>query len=487
MKETKVWETFVKKNRYLIFQITNYYFWQKYCKKRSSIIMNIKVTLLAIIFISLMWSSCSREDAPLSKLDERLRIALDLSSKGQGVDYYKLPDSEDFTNIPQDPKNPINSAKVQLGQLLFHETALAQNPRHVLGVGTYSCASCHHAPGGFQACVSQGIGEGGVGFGATGEARIPNATYVLDSIDVQPIRTPSILNVAYQTNMLWNGQFGATHKNVGTESEWKEGTPIAKNKLGFEGTEIQAIAGLGVHRLVAEDSIFTDMPTYQNLFEKAFSNLPTDDRISNVTAGLAIAAYERTVMPTQAPFQYWLDGDVNAMNDAEKRGAILFFSKAKCASCHNGPALNSMEFYALGMHDLTNEGEVYNVPIDDSAHKGRGGFTKKAADMYKFKVPQLYNLGDSPFYGHGASFKSVVDIVKYKSQAVPENLAVPSSQLAQDFVPLHLTNQEIEDIAAFIENGLRDPYLRRYQPASLPSGNCFPNNDPNSKDDLGCN
>ena len=65
--------------------------------------------------------------------------------------------------------------------------------------------------------------------------------------------------------------------------------------------------------------------------------------------------------------------------------------------------------------------------------------------------------------------------------------AVPDSQLSPEFKPLNLTEEEIDDITAFLETGLRDPNLVRYVPESILSGQCFPNNDPLSRMDLGCN
>jgi cytochrome c peroxidase len=53
-------------------------------------------------------------------------------------------------------------------------------------------------------------------------------------------------------------------------------------------------------------------------------------------------------------------------------------------------------------------------------------------------------------------------------------------------VPQNLSEKEIEDLVAFLKNGLYDPDLIRYQPESIPSGQCFPNNDPVSREDLGC-
>ena len=174
------------------------------------------------------------------------------------------------------------------------------------------------------------------------------------------------------------------------------------------------------------------------------------------------------------------------MSTEEKEGAIHFFSKADCYACHNGPALSSMSFYALGMNDL--EGPlVLGFDTHNDSKSGRGGFTEKGEDMNKFKVPQLYNITDSPFLGHGGNFTSVEEIIKYKNRAVVQNSSVNLNNIASEFVPLGLTNEEILKITAFIENSLNDTNLMRYEPTNIPTGLCFPNNDLQSRVDLGCN
>ena len=371
--------------------------------------------------------------------------------------------------------------------MLFHDTGIALDPEVPSGAGTYSCASCHFAGAGFQAGRHQGIGEGGLGFGLNGEGRDADPSYEAAFLDVQPTRTPSAMNNAYQEVMLWNGQFGATGPNVGTEYSWQIGTPKQENILGFQGLETQAIAGLDVHRLLI-DRDFLDQTGYTQLFDAAFPDIEAEDRYSRITAGLAIAAYERTLLANRAPFQHWLQGQKQAMSELEKEGALLFFDKAGCADCHTGPALSSMAFYALGMDDLRNCPEpTFRAPAFSRENLGRGGFTDQPDDMYKFKVPQLYNLADSPFYGHGASFRSIAEVIQYKNQAVPQNQSVPAAQLAVAFRPLNLTDSEVEAIALFLAKSLRDPELERYVPESLLSGLCFPNNDPISQVDLNCN
>ncbi len=439
--------------------------------------------LLFPLAVILFMASCAKDDHS-SELDNELLVAIENASNGQGVNYFVLPESDDFANIPQDPKNPLTAEKVALGKLLYHESALAINPIKPQATGNYSCASCHFASGGFQACQTQGISEGGMGFGITGEGRVKDPSYNDVDLDVQPIRTPSAMNITYQTNILWNGQFGGTHLNVGTETQWEYGTPKATNQLGFEGTETQAIAGLKVHRMGINKNWAT-LYDYVDLFHSAFPGVTDDTLFTNVYAGLAIAAYERTLLANQAPFQDWLKGKHNSMSDKEKRGSIVFFRDANCTSCHTGPALNSMAFYGLGMLDLYHQG-TYKSTKNSVENLGRGGFTKQPEDMYKFKVPQLYNLKDSPHYGHGASKKTIRDVVRYKNLAIPENPNVLASSLAAEFKPLHLTDQQMDDLVAFLTFGLRDPYLERYQPTSVHSGHCIPVNDPLSKADLGC-
>lgn len=430
----------------------------------------------------------------LNPLDRELRALLVANSGGRGLDYFRFPESRQLLDVPQDPRNPLTPQKVRLGMYLYHETALGIDNLRPEGRETYSCASCHHAQGGFMANRAQGVGEGGTGFGAAGDGRVFMPEYAAgpEYPDCQPIRTPTALNTAYQELMLWNGQFGGLGDNLGTEHKWADGTPLASNWLGLHGLETQAHAGLAVHRMGdVELSRVADLRGYRPLFRSAFPG--ESDPVHRLNAALAIAAYERTLLATEAPFQKWLRGRPGAMTDAQKRGAIVFFSTGNCVECHTGPALSSMTFHALGMADLDgscDENAVNLTPfggtIPPDVRLGRGGFTGRDEDMYAFKTPQLYNLVDSPFYGHGASFGTVRAVVEYKNLAVAENAMVPPSRLSPDFVPLGLTPGEIDDLVAFIEQGLYDADLMRYLPRSLPSGNCFPVNDPEAQDDLGC-
>lgn len=437
----------------------------------------------AIAFLTL-FASCASDDDNYESIPSQNILESRIVELYGSKSALMQPLATDFNLIPSDVNNPLTQAKVTLGKLLFHETGIAMNPNIDDGMYTYSCASCHHAEAGFQSGLLQGIGEGGMGFGTSGDGRFKNSLYPEADIDLQPIRTPTALNVAYQDVMLWNGQFGATGTNEGTEANWTIGTPIETNNLGFEGVETQAIAGLDVHRMVIDEDFIINSE-YKDLFDEAFPNVNVSERYSKLNAGLAIAAYERTLLPNQAPFQQWLNGNTNAMNEKETKGALLFFGDAKCYSCHSGPALNNMEFYALGMNDLA--GDNIMTEVDEFTKSGRGGFTGNPEDDYKFKTPQLYNLKDVTFFGHGGSFETIKDVIRYKNNAVAENQNVPATQLPSMFEPLNLNNVQIDAITAFVENALYDSNLQRYVPEGLPSGNCFPNADTVSSQDMGCN
>ena len=441
--------------------------------------------IIFYIILIIVFFSCQKVE--IQTIDA-INANIDLGDNARDYSSYKLPSDGDLAAIPQDPNNPLTTDKVALGKLLFHETRLSINPQSLIGLRSYSCASCHHAEAGFQSSLSQAIGEGGIGFGIAGEARIPSPRYNINDIDVQPVRSPSVMNTAYQQVMLWSGGFGSKGVNAGTEYAWIPGTVLEKNYLGYEGLESLSIGGLIRHRLIPDTVFLAKNATYKNLYNLAFPELSEERRVSSITTGLAIAAYQRTILANNSPFQRWIRGEKKAMTGEERTGKNIFFGKGKCSSCHTGPALNSTTFFALGMADMT-EGVngAINISSDPLEDKGRGGFTQRDSDMYKFKTPQLYNLKDVNFLGHGGTFKSVEEVVRYKNAGIPQNQRVPASQITAQFIPLGLTETEIGQLVKFIENALYDPTLTRYSPVSVPSGNCIPNNDPQSKLDRGCN
>lgn len=444
----------------------------------------MKNLMFVLLFGVVLFNSCTRDTAVL---DQDLKSALNQKSWTGNTDYYILPESDDYATIPgQDPKNPITDAKVNLGKLLFFETGIGVLPKKQMSMETYSCSSCHIVEKSFTAGRFQGIADGAVGFGNLGDGRTINPSYDGTEVDAQGARPLPVINLAYVRNALWNGSFGSFGMNVGTENIWGVADTLTRiNQQQREGLEAVIPRAFIVHRQNITKEIVEELG-YKGLFDKAFPNVPESERYTLRTAGDAIAAYFRTVLTNRAPFQRWLKGDDSAMTDDQKEGALLFFGKAGCVNCHNSPSLNGQRFAALGVKDLDQMNYVV-YKTNDGRSNGRASFTLDDNDLYKFKVPQLYNLKDVGFYFHGASKTSLKDVVRYFNEGVHENSKIPASKVDPLFHPLDLTDKEIDQLTEFLENGLYDPELRRYEPGFILSGNCFPNNDNQSRLDMGCN
>ena len=465
--------------------------------------LTLKIRFLLILGIVFATIGCSggsngpepAEAVPVVVTPPDTTVLVDLintASPTQSKNFYLLPDSDDFDNIPQDPMNPLTQAKVDAGKLIYHDPAFATEGV-ALRAKTWSCATCHHARAGFKSGLIQGMGEGGEGFGLKGETRAwHDPDTGTQDADVQPVTSPTVLNVAYQDVMLWNGALGNASNgiiNAGIDPErlMTEGTPKEANLEGLSGIETQAIAGTGVHRILGFPPELEQTDYYQMLLD-AFPEFSRDEL--NKSSTRAIAAFERTVLANKAPFQRWLRGDEFAMSKKEISGAEVFFGDGGCVACHQGPALSSrvgatedQVFFAVGFSDLDVNEIIGNVA--EGVRLGRGGLTGLEEDNYKFKVPQLYNLADINVFGHGGSFSSVREVVEYKNAGVAQN-DVSKINVDYRFVPLNLSTTQIDDLVEFLEVSLRDPDLMRYEPTSLPSGLCVINNDSTSRADLGC-
>lgn len=444
--------------------------------KHIGIMKSLVILFAAGLILSLY--SCQHDE--LSQSDKELHNLIPDKTR------YILPDENNLAEIPQFPVNPLTPEKVELGKKIFFDPIFANEAKRYDMKYTYTCSTCHVVESGYRAGRMQGIADGGYGFGNKGEARIKYPYYANDSIDAQGARPLAQLNVAFVENTFWSGAFGSDGKNKGMDNIFGVHIPLTEvNKLGLPALESQNIEGLGVHRQQFSKKIVEDAG-YKELFDKALPDLPEAERYSRKGASFAISAYLRQLLTTQAPFQLWLKGDQDAMTEQQKKGAVLFFGKAGCNGCHYEKNLGSMKFEALGVDDIYEHGGLNTGP-DDKRNLGRAFFTNRPEDMFKFRTPQLYNMGDSGPYFHGGSIETLEGVIKYFNEGKKQNQRVPDSQLSSFIRPLGLTDEEVANLTEFVKNGLRDPNLKRYKPDSVPSGLCFPNNDPTSKLDMGCN
>ena len=433
-----------------------------------------------IILATILLTSCTNNESTTT-LDEELQTLMEHASPTGSVDYYVLPQSDDYANIPnQDPHNPITKEKVALGKMLFFETGLAQKAKNPVCMETYSCSSCHIPQKGFLPGRFQGIADGAEGFGYLGSNRTIVDGYTEYDLDAQGNRPLTVMNVAYVTNTLWAGLFGANDLNVGTQSNWVGLAEV--NKTGYYGLEAQNIEGFNLHRLDINEKVLYEYG-YDKMFDAAFPTVAKVVRYSPTTASFAMGAYLRTILTNKAPFQAYLKGDEQALTEQQKEGAKIFFSKGQCTKCHTSPSFSAMDFFSLGTKDMYEIGGL-NTSENDPRIRGRGMFTGAQKDMFKFKVPQLYNLRSYVTFFHGSSKTSIEDVVEFKNRARSENKFVADAEVP--LKELKLSDMEKLALVDFLRNALYDPEMDRYMPSSVLSGNCFPNNDNKSAFDLHC-
>lgn len=445
--------------------------------------------IFAPILMLLFVSSCINDS--LSIIEEKLIQQIESVSPTNSTSYYEFPSKNDYANYSQqDLPYTIDKNLIDLGQMLFFETALGgfpevPNPDHF---ESYSCGSCHIPEFGFTPGAPQGIADGGVGYASF---RYRNNNYNPDQPDAQGVRPLSMINVSYVQNTLWSGIFGANGLNENTEDLWHDPTlnqytgVTHLNDLGMDGIETQNIENLSIHRFKFDEEFLSEHgydAYFNEVFEEDFVNNHPEEAYS-----FAISAYIRSIYAFDAPFQRWLKGDSDALSYDQKLGAELFFGKAGCAKCHNQPNLGGNSFEVLGTKDLyESHPDALRTGPADRRNLGRGGFTGLNQHMRAFKVPQLYNTSDYATFFHGSSKYSLEEVIDYKLAAVQE-IDDNSISLSPKFTPVSLTQEERSALIDFVRNGLYDPNISwRHTPEFILSGNCFPNNDSFSNYTLEC-
>jgi cytochrome c peroxidase len=190
---------------------------------------------------------------------------------------------------PEPADNPGNAAKVALGKRLFNEKKLS-------GDGTLSCAACHdlysHA-GADARATALGIDE-----------------------QRGPRNTPTVWNAAFMSRLFWDGRAASLEEQA-------KGPILNPIEMGMP-TPAEA------ERRLQHDA------SYRNDFIRAFGDRQP---ISFERIAQAIAAYERTLITPDAPYDRFVRGDATALNPAQLRGMALFESVG-CVLCHRGPSFS---------------------------------------------------------------------------------------------------------------------------------------------------
>jgi len=287
-----------------------------------------------------------------------------------------------FSAVPQYPPiidgNELTEAKVELGKMLFFEPRLSSS--HLI-----SCNTCHN-----------------VGFG--GHDYLP--TSIGHGWQKGPRNSPTVFNAVFNAAQFWDGR-------AADLAEQAKGPVQAGVEMSSTPTRVVAT--------------LKSMPEYVDRFKEAFPG--QNDAVTFDNMATAIEAFEATLITPDAPFDQFLRGNTNALNEQEKNGLALFMNKG-CASCHSGVNFGGENYYPFGL--VTRPG----AEILPSGDKGRFAVTSTASDEYVFRAAPLRNIELTAPYFHSGAVWSLEEAVAVMGTA----------QLGAE-----LSGDEVADITAFLK------------------------------------
>jgi cytochrome c peroxidase len=331
------------------------------------------------------------------------------------------------------PDNPLTAEKVALGEALFFEKRLSVD-------GTVSCATCHDPAAAFADGNMLAVGV---------EHKVGTRN------------APTVLNAMFSRSLFWDGRARTL------EEQAKQ--PLV-NPLEMGMPDHAAV----VARLAA-------LPEYRRQFRQVFG--PEGITADNVAK--AIAAYERTQLSADSPFDRFIGGDGGALSGAQQRGWKLFRTKAQCIKCHTftptAPFFSDFGFHNTGVATRGRDFEALAAEAVRAARAapdrtralgrlahtegfselGRFLITGRAAELGAFKTPSLRDVELTAPYMHNASAKTLLDVVKFYNRGGEQN-----GYLDKDVRPLNLTDAEMSDLVEFMRALTSDEVMRRAQNSS---------------------
>jgi cytochrome c peroxidase len=312
----------------------------------------------------------------------------------------------------------LKPARIALGQKLFFEPRLSGN-------GTVACATCHDPARAFTDGRPTSVGI----YGRAGQRN-----------------APTVLNALYNRHQFWDGRVNSL--------EQQAAMPIT-NPFEMGSASVTD----AVSRIAGDQD-------YQSRFMQAFGRGANEQDMLG-----AIAAYERTLVSFDSPYDHFIAGDASAISDSAKRGWELFNAKARCNKCH---ALSDNErhetlfmdndFHNIGIGILRHhvaplaqqaerelaQGNLSAIDTaaitSDLSVLGRFLVTRKQKDIAAFKTPGLRNVMVTSPYFHDGSMDTLWDAMDHYNKGD----GISNPWLDHDMQPLALTEPEIDDVVAFL-------------------------------------
>jgi cytochrome c peroxidase len=294
--------------------------------------------------------------------------------------------------------NPTSPEKVALGKQLYFDPRLSEDK-------TISCASCHDPAKGYS----------------NGEQFASGVRKQLGGRNA-----PTIINSAYQQFQFWDGRSGTLEEQAVGPMQ----NPIEMNmKLEHVIERLNAIPG------------------YKKQFQSVFKSDANEDNVAK-----AIAAYERTLISIDAPYDKFKAGDKTALSKEAQHGLELFTGKAHCSACHSGFNFTDNAFHNIGVGMDREKPDV-----------GREAISGLEGDRGAFKTPTLREIARTGPYMHDGSLKTLEEVIDHYDKGGIEN-----PWLDEEIYKLNLTPDEKRDLVTFLKEGLSSESYPNDKPPVLP-------------------
>lgn len=280
--------------------------------------------------------------------------------------------------VPAPANNATTPVRVELGRNLFFDPRLSSS-------NWISCANCHNPALGWSDGLPTAVGH---------------------NMKILERATPTLINTAYNKIQMWDGRFR-------TLEDQATGPITAEGEMNQDLDE-----------LITE---LNTIPGYVALFEAAYPG----EGISKATLSKAIAAYERTIVSSDAPFDRWQKGDEKAVDAAVKRGFQLFKGKGRCDICHGGFNFTDDSFHNVGLKGSTDPGRYAKVAIQ--ALRGA------------FKTPTLRDIALTGPYMHDGRYDTLEEVINHYDRGGDK-----TENIDEQIQKLGLTTQEKADLLAFM-------------------------------------
>lgn len=310
----------------------------------------------------------------------------------------------------------LNVNLADLGRNLFFDKILSIQ-------GDNACAGCHAPAHGFADTQSIAIGINNNNLVGANRQGPRNQR-----------RTPMVLNTAFFPRLMWNSRFFSVTDDPFDNSEGFLFTPPEGDTLSYtphlmmaqafipptERTEMAGFEFPGTSQDLRDEVMLrlNGNKAYRDRFQFVFLT-PDNTKITYDMLAAALAEFQFSLTFADAPIDQFARGDLAAMTNAQKKGALLFFGKAKCVSCHAVSGTANQMFSDFTPHNIAVPQlvpEVTNVTFDGPGQNEDFGLeqvTGNAADRYKFRTAPLRNCDLQPTFFHNGSFTTVEAAIEH--------------------------------------------------------------------------